>query len=91
LHEQGREAAERRRKGGGGGWRWKCGEEVERGEEVGRTNLMLEADEGMKFLIDRILEVAKTNTPLKPDGSALHVSKNGTEQAGSSEKGCCNL
>eukprot|EP00026_Physarum_polycephalum_P017123 Phypoly_transcript_18230.p1 GENE.Phypoly_transcript_18230~~Phypoly_transcript_18230.p1 ORF type:complete len:213 (+),score=30.63 Phypoly_transcript_18230:108-746(+) len=46
-------------------------------------------DEGMKFLIDKILEVAKTNTPMKPDGGAVSVSKNG-EQPASSEKGCCN-
>jgi len=44
-------------------------------------------DEGMKFLINRILEVAKTNTPLKPEGGG--VSVNSGDQA-NSEKGCCS-
>ena len=36
--------------------------------------------------------MAKTNTPMKPDGGAVNVGggKNG-EQPASSEKGCCNL
>ena len=48
----------------------------------------IQTDEGMKFLINKILDVAKTNTPLKPDGG---VSVTKGDQANSSEKGCCNL
>jgi len=47
-------------------------------------------DEGMKFLIARILEVAKTNTPPKPESNTINVGGKGGGGDQSEEKGCCN-
>jgi Ras-related protein Rab-32 len=44
-------------------------------------------DEGMKFLIQRILDVAKINTPPKPEGTIEVKQQNSSE---SDKGGCCN-